>query len=106
MMRKTGFLILLLVPLVAASCSKKETPPAPATQEMAAKASHSAGPAGVTEGSAGSYTATSEAGKPRIAFDQKGFDFGKVEMGEKVEHIYRFRNTGKGTLVIRKVGSS
>ena len=105
-MRKTGFLILLLVPLVAASCSKEENAPAPATQEVAAGASDATAPARVTEGSENSRAGTTEAGKPRIAFHQKDFDFGKVEMGEKVEHIYRFRNSGTGTLVISKVGSS
>ena len=105
-MHKTGFFILLLVPLVAAGCSKQENAPAPATQETAAKVSDTGAPARVTEGSEDSRAGTTETAKPRIAFDQKDFDFGKVEMGEKVEHIYRFRNTGKGALVIRKVGSS
>ena len=75
-------------------------------EETAAKVSDTSAPARVTEGSENSRAGTTEAGKPRIAFHQKDFDFGKVEMGEKVEHIYRFRNSGTGTLVISKVGSS
>ena len=43
---------------------------------------------------------------PRIAFEKIEFDFGEVEAGEKVEHVFRFRNTGEGLLKIEKVRSS
>ena len=105
-MRKTGVLILLLLVLgVKANCTKENRGTDEAGQEVLARSSE-AGAVEQGEGSAKeSKAGSTEAGKPRIAFDQKDFDFGKVETGEKIEHIYEFRNTGDGTLVIHKVRS-
>ena len=106
-MRKTGVLILVLLVLgVAANCTKENTGSEEVGQEVLARSSE-AGAVEQREGSAEEPQAGStEAGKPKIAFDQKDFDFGKVETGEKIEHVYKFRNTGDGTLVVHKVRSS
>jgi hypothetical protein len=37
------------------------------------------------------------------SFESTSHDFGKVIDGEKVQHRYSFKNTGKGDLVIAKV---
>lgn len=42
-------------------------------------------------------------GKPRLSFEEEAYDFGKIYTGEKVEHRFRFKNTGSGKLVISKV---
>ncbi len=44
--------------------------------------------------------------KPGIVFDQTSFDFGEVDAGEKVEHIFKFKNVGDALLKIVKVRSS
>ncbi len=43
---------------------------------------------------------------PKISFEQTEYDFGDLDQGEKVEHLFLFKNVGKGTLVINKVRSS
>jgi len=105
-MRKMGVLILVLLVLaVIANCAQENSGPAEATQEVLAGSSEAASVEQGTDGTDESQPGSTEAGKPRIAFSQKDFDFGKVETGEKIEHIYEFRNTGDGTLLIHKVRS-
>ena len=105
-MRKTGVLILVLLVLaVMANCAQENSGPAEATEEVLAGSSEAASVEQGTDGTEESQAGSTEAGKPRIAFDQKNFDFGKMETGEKIEHVYEFRNTGDGTLLIHKVHS-
>jgi len=40
---------------------------------------------------------------PHIKFEERTFNFGKAKQRTKVEHEYKFTNTGKKELVIRKV---
>jgi len=50
--------------------------------------------------------APAESGKqPRAVFEQVDFDFGEIEAGETVEHVYRFRNAGQAVLIVEKVQS-
>ncbi len=37
---------------------------------------------------------------PVIQFESTDHDFGKINEGDKVEHVYKFTNTGKADLVI------
>jgi len=41
-----------------------------------------------------------------VNFSETEFDFGTVEMGEKVEHIYKFTNTGNEPLTISNAKGS
>lgn len=41
-----------------------------------------------------------------VEFAESEFDFGTVEMGEKVEHIYKFKNTGDEPLTISNAKGS
>ena len=105
-MRKTGVLILfLLVLAVVANCAKDDSGPAEARQEVLAGSSEPDVVKQATDDTEPPQPGSTEAGKPRIAFAQKSFDFGKVETGEKIEHVYEFRNTGDGPLLIHKVRS-
>ncbi len=45
-------------------------------------------------------------GKPEIVFDEKVYDFGKIYIGEIVEHGFKFKNQGSGELIITSVKSS
>jgi hypothetical protein len=105
-MRKKGHLILIFLLLLAiAGCKGEEKGPAQATQEVLASAS---GENGSNQGAADSQDVLAKAPeteKPKIVFDQKDFDFGEVEAGEKIEHVFAFRNEGEGTLTIQKVRS-
>lgn len=42
-------------------------------------------------------------GKPKIKFEHKKFDFGEVEQGDNVKHIFTFKNIGDDTLLISKI---
>ncbi|NUO07617.1 MAG: DUF1573 domain-containing protein [Candidatus Brocadia sp.] len=44
--------------------------------------------------------------KPKIVFEEKTYDFGKIYIGELVTHGFKFKNQGSGELVINKVKSS
>ena len=41
-----------------------------------------------------------------IEFAESEFNFGKVKAGEKVQHVYKFKNTGKEPLVISNAKGS
>ncbi len=60
------------------------------------------------ETSSGDLAAPSEGTRekaPRIVFDHTEYDFGEVDAGETVEHLFPFRNTGDAPLRIEKVRS-
>lgn len=44
--------------------------------------------------------------KPKIVFVEQTYDFGKVFIGENVQHKYEFKNVGEGELIINNVKSS
>ncbi|MCF8373286.1 MAG: DUF1573 domain-containing protein [Bacteroidales bacterium] len=55
------------------------------------------------------FSKLSEADKakaPKIEFESKTFDFGTIKQGETSAHLYKFKNTGKSDLVIRKTKAS
>ena len=42
----------------------------------------------------------------KIKFTEDSFDFGKIEQGEVLTHVFVFQNTGEETLKIKRVSSS
>lgn len=47
------------------------------------------------------------AGKvPVMTFEEKEFDFGTIKEGDKVEHVFTFKNTGESDLVITDAKAS
>lgn len=44
--------------------------------------------------------------QPVISFDEETYDFGDVNQGDVLEHLFVFRNTGNEPLLIEKVTSS
>jgi len=51
-------------------------------------------------------TPEQKANAPKMIFDEKVFNFGKLNQGEKAEHTYTFVNKGKSDLIIRNVRAS
>jgi hypothetical protein len=48
-----------------------------------------------------------ESGKfPAIKFDETQFDFGTIDQGTHVEHVFKFKNTGEAPLMIVNAKSS
>ncbi len=43
---------------------------------------------------------------PKMVFEEESFNFGTIGPGEIVKHIYKFTNSGKKTLHIRKMSST
>ena len=43
---------------------------------------------------------------PNISFEDKIFDFGTINRGDVIEHVFKFTNTGKSDLIIRKTKAS
>jgi hypothetical protein len=43
---------------------------------------------------------------PAIQFDQTEHDFGTINEGQKVTHIYKFKNTGEAPLIIQEAKGS
>ena len=44
--------------------------------------------------------------QPKIQFDQKTFDYGMIEQGDKVQHQFTFTNTGDADLIIKDAQAS
>ena len=40
---------------------------------------------------------------PQITFEEKTFDFGDIQQGDQVEHIFAFENTGNEPLILTNV---
>lgn len=40
---------------------------------------------------------------PRIEFKEKEFDFGEIAPVDKITHIFKFKNIGGDTLIIKSV---
>jgi hypothetical protein len=40
---------------------------------------------------------------PVITFAEKSYDFGNIQQGDVVEHVFKFKNTGTAPLVISRV---
>lgn len=51
-------------------------------------------------------TEAEKANAPKIAFETETFDFGTIKAGAKVENSFKFTNSGKSELVIRKTKAS
>lgn len=45
-------------------------------------------------------------GMPEITFDKDFHDFGQISEGEKVTYSFKFKNTGKGNLIIQTASGS
>ncbi len=43
---------------------------------------------------------------PKIEFEEKVFNFGTINQGDKVTHEFKFKNTGKKDLIIHKIKAS
>ncbi len=46
------------------------------------------------------------ANAPKIAFEDESFNFGKTKPVDEIEHEFKFTNTGKSDLIIRKIRST
>lgn len=54
----------------------------------------------VTSGDSSATSKIAPADAPVIAFEREIYDFEKIQEGEKAEHEFKFKNTGKSPLII------
>ena len=52
------------------------------------------------------YNKNANSSSPKIKFEEEDFNFGIIIEGEKVQHSYKFENTGKSDLIISDVQTS
>jgi hypothetical protein len=43
---------------------------------------------------------------PQIEIENANFDFGTINQGDKVEHVFKFKNTGKNDLIVTNAQAS
>ncbi|MCX6340562.1 MAG: DUF1573 domain-containing protein [Candidatus Aureabacteria bacterium] len=89
-------------PPAAAPKVEAPKPAEPAVQPPAAPA----GQPPATGPTVAAPTSTPGGPQPKIVFEKKEYDFGEVIGVDKVEHIYKFTNEGKGDLKIDKVNTT
>jgi uncharacterized protein (DUF58 family) len=44
--------------------------------------------------------------QPRIEVSTSTYDFGPIQVGQPVEHVFQLRNVGRARLIIRELSSS
>lgn len=110
---KFGFLTIVTVAALA-SCKNDSADTAAATTDTAAAAQPASPDAASQSAIAPNVTPNAAAAEPAaptgpttvMSFTESEFNFGKVKAGEKVEHEYTFKNTGKEPLVISNAKGS
>ena len=88
-MKKSILIIAIMSAFVFTSC--KENAAEKVSEEKVAEAAD-------RDANSGKY--------PVIAFAESEFDFGTIDQGTKVEHVFKFTNTGDAPLVIVDAKSS
>lgn len=110
---KIGFLTVLTVAALS-SCKNDGADTAAATTDPAATTAAAPGMppadgsnvAATTPGTAPAEPAAPTGPTTVMSFNETEFNFGKVKAGEKVQHEYVFKNTGKEPLVISNAKGS
>jgi len=107
-MRRAGItVVLVLAVMVFATCTRESGGTAAAEQQGdAGPILQAGGEKAAVAGEAERPAVNEAAAQPAITFESTEFDFGEVDQGEDVEHIFTFRNTGNGELIIENVRSS
>ena len=88
-MKKSILIVAVLTAFIFTSC--KENAADKVSEEKVAEAAN-------RDANAGKF--------PVITFTEKEFDFGTIDQGTKVEHVFKFKNTGDAPLVIVDAKSS
>ncbi len=111
MKRFNLFAVLTLVTFFALTSCKEKTGDdanaAPATDSTAIAATPVTDPAAaMTDPAAAAATPVPTGPLTTLKFDQDTYDWGKVMDGEKVTHVFKFKNTGSEPLIISNAKGS
>lgn len=106
-MRKKAVLAFVFLAFLATiGCAQKDSGPEESAKPAKASPFVRSAAVGVLDEQMATAKEATQMGTPKIEFPQGEFDFGEVEAGTKVEHVFTFKNTGDAPLKIEKVGSS
>lgn len=103
--RRSIVLVLLVSCALAWGCKVESKQQAPQSKSNLEK-QQIAGQSGVSPAGEIPKQTTRASEKPKIFFEQTEYDFGKLDQGTKVEHLFLFKNTGNAPLLVNKVRSS
>jgi hypothetical protein len=104
MLKKVNLISFLAVFIVMSSCKKAD---APSENDLSPKQMEHALNPNVEQASENVELGISPDGKyPVMTFDEKEFDFGDINQGDKVSHVFEFTNTGDADLVITDARAS
>jgi len=101
MIRKTVGLLAIASLVLAVSCKEKT-----ASQEQVASVENVENVSNVDNAEVAKNTAEKSENAPVMTFQEKEFDFGVINEGDKVEHVFSFKNTGKSDLIIEDAKGS
>ena len=106
-MRGRGVIALLFLAfLVAMGCVQEISWPDDAAKPAEASPFVRSAAVGVSDEKVEVAEEADVTGTPKIEFAATDFNFGEVEAGTKIEHVFAFKNTGDDLLKIEKVRSS
>ncbi len=106
-MKNTLFICLTLLLLSACQNGETEAPTVPAPSSI--DAIRNAEPISNSSLISNPISADSQMDLTQMAkmeLEKTSFDFGEIKEGEKVEHIFKFKNTGKSPLIISSAQGS
>jgi hypothetical protein len=103
-MKNLGIMILLVLILPVACTNKRLENNIKSLEKRVAELERKIGPVAPanTIPSNASNATRADGPLPVINFSQTDFDFGTIDEGDVVEHVFEFTNSGKAPLVIQK----
>ena len=102
-MKNAVFVLLTAIALLSSCSNKKLENNIKSLEKRVAELERKVGPS-TTVPAVESSSASTQAQTglmPAITFQQTDFDFGTVNEGDIVEHVFLFKNTGQGPLIIQ-----
>ncbi len=116
MKRLFNFLLVAIVVVGMAACgqtdadSNKDKDGAPATESKTAPSTpakaDATNPASKPAAGADAAAAEDDTPKTKIEFSEMTHDFGVIDEGEKVSHVFKFKNSGEEPLIINSAKGS
>ena len=111
MKRRINFLMIITVLFFATACKKEDaSSKIDATKTEIAPADPNAlnpdGTLALPKTESEKPAPPADGKYPVMTFEEKEYDFGDIKQGDKVEHIFKFKNTGKSDLMITSAKAS
>lgn len=111
MKRRINFLMIITVLFLATACKKEDaSSKIDATKSAIAPADPNAvnpeGTLALPKTESEKPAPPADGKYPVMTFEETEYDFGDIKQGDKVEHIFKFKNTGESDLLISNAKAS